>query len=265
VTTVRDAPRGRTTTVQSRTGNPQGGSDFTTDQDFIPSQQTRQRTRTDQLPGAYRSFSPTRAGEKAGSSVGALEAEFLAAELIIFVGLFADTSTAYPDKILSIMKRSLLTGILFFFLALLSSAGPNAARAAKAFGGLITVTMLLTSPGIVSFIDNLSKQDFVSVGTSGAGTTGTSGNDTGTPASSPAANTASSSYAAAVNSLSAAQRASSAFMSNFTSDFINSWNIAHPGEVISSTANELSDAAKALSDAANAGTDFITSIFQKIF
>jgi hypothetical protein len=114
--------------------------------------------------GNVRQYSPTRTGEKVGG-VGLLEAEFIACEFIIFIGLFADTTTAYGDKILSIMKRSLLTGILFFFLALASSAGPNAVKVAKGLGALITVTMLITSPGIISFFDNLAKEPFTATAT----------------------------------------------------------------------------------------------------
>lgn len=109
--------------------------------------------------GNVRQYYPTTAGKEAGSSIGALEAEFLGALALLFLTLFTDTTASYNDKILAVMKRGTLLAITFFILALLSGQGPNAARVAKAFGGLIVIGLILSvaSDTMLSEVDNFIK------------------------------------------------------------------------------------------------------------
>jgi hypothetical protein len=82
------------------------------------------------------------------------------------------------------MKRGSLTCLLFFILALIASGGPNAAKIAKGFGGLIIVAILLTSPVNTVFgdIDNIIKNDWVG-STETEGGTNPASADTGTASS----------------------------------------------------------------------------------
>lgn len=74
---------------------------------------------------------------------------------------------------MSVMKRGALMCVAFFILALVSSAGPNAAKIAKAFGALLIVAILVTSPvnTVITDLDNLIKNDWV--GSTETGASGT--------------------------------------------------------------------------------------------
>jgi hypothetical protein len=73
--------------------------------------------------------------------------------------MFANSTSSYAEKIMSLMKRGSLVCLLFFLLAIISQAGQNAERIAKAFGGLVVVAILLTTPitTVVTDIDNVIK------------------------------------------------------------------------------------------------------------
>lgn len=123
-------------------------------------------------------YNPVNVAEKGSNSVGALEAEFLVGLGLLILLMFA-SSASYSDKIMSVMKRGALMCVLFFILALVSSAGPNAAKIAKAFGALVIIAILVTSPvnTVVSDLDNLIKNDWV-------GSSETAGDSTNASASS---------------------------------------------------------------------------------
>jgi len=91
------------------------------------------------------------------------------------------------------MKRGTLVCLLFFLLAIISNIGPNAARIAKAFGGLVIVAILLTTPfmTVMSDIDALIKNDWVG--------TNETGNNTAASADAGTAGGTSSSVQNAVN------------------------------------------------------------------
>lgn len=138
------------------------------------------------------------AGSTGGGGVGTLEAEFLVALGLLILLMFS-SSAGYTDKIMSVMKRGTLICALFFILALVASAGPNASKGAKAFGALIIVAILVTSPvnTVITDVDNLIKNDWAgSAETGGTGSNNlqAASADSGTDNStSPAAsNTASS-------------------------------------------------------------------------
>jgi hypothetical protein len=61
------------------------------------------------------------------------------------------------------MKRGTLVCLLFFLLAIISNVGPNAAKIAKAFGGVVIVAILLTTPinTVITDVDSLIKNDWV--------------------------------------------------------------------------------------------------------
>lgn len=120
-----------------------------------------------------RDYGPTNVGKDVGSSIGTLEAEFFGAMLLIGLTIFFDpkASSDYSSVMLAAMKRGTLTIITFFLLALMSAAGPNAARFAKAFGALVIVALILAQAqgGMITKLDSFFKADW----TSGGGATGT--------------------------------------------------------------------------------------------
>jgi hypothetical protein len=138
-----------------------------------------------------RSYNPAIAGRESGSNIGLLEAEFLLALGLLILLMFANSSASYGDRIMSLMKRGTLTCLLFFFLALISTIGPNAEKMAKAFGGLVIVAILVTSPvgTVATDVDNIIKYDWAGTAETGNDTAASadSGTQTGT---SPAAENA---------------------------------------------------------------------------
>jgi hypothetical protein len=128
---------------------------------------------------SMRRYNPANAGQSSGGGVGGLEGEFLFAIVLLILLMFANSQASYTERIMSFMKRGALTCLLFFVLALIASTGANAARIAKAFGALIIVAILITSPmnTVLKDVDNLIKNDWV--GTNEEGTNATSA-DSGT-------------------------------------------------------------------------------------
>jgi len=173
IETVSTTSRGTSRRVERRTPISTGGSQFEVTQEDTPASDPRQGR-------SIKSFSPTRAGDKAGG-VALLEAEFIGCLFLLVLLLFADTSKSYGDKIMSTLKRGTLISILFFILALVSGIGPNANKIAKAIGGLVFVAILLTSPvtAMVGNFDKFLKQDWVG--------TGEHGTDVGSSSTSPPA------------------------------------------------------------------------------
>lgn len=140
----------------------------------------RQANRRQRNPSEY---SPTRMAEKSTASVGLLEAEFLVSLLLLVMLMFANSSTSYSDKIMSLMKRGTLTCLLFFVLAMIASIGATATKVAQAFGALIVVAIMVTSPvgTVFTDLDNIIKNDWIGTGETGTDTTPSSGSsDTGT-------------------------------------------------------------------------------------
>lgn len=131
-----------------------------------------------------KSYSPTRMADKSTAGIGLLEAEFFLAIGLLALLMFSNSSAQYSDKIMSFMKRGSLTCLLFFILALIASAGENAARIAKAFGALVIVAIALTSPvnTVISDVDALIKNDWTGTSETGNDTSGssTASADTGT-------------------------------------------------------------------------------------
>jgi hypothetical protein len=165
--------------VVNRTKTP-NGTQTTTDTYENPAN-TRNRR-----PGRNRSaldYSPTRVADKATTSVGLLEIEFLGSLLLLIMLMFANSSATYADKIMSIMKRGTLICLLFFLLALISGIGPNATKIAKAIGALVVVGILLTAPvnDMITDVDSLIKNDWVGSAEHG---TDVGSSDTGTSSSS---------------------------------------------------------------------------------
>jgi hypothetical protein len=80
----------------------------------------------------------------------------------IILALFSDTQSAYLDKISSLMKRGTLIAILFFVLAMISATGDNAAKVAKAIGGLVFAATLLNTNAdkLVVMMDAFFKADW---------------------------------------------------------------------------------------------------------
>lgn len=154
-----------------------GGTQDTTTVYETPAQPRRQRRSVQQ-------YNPARAGSQATSGIGMLEAEFFIAIGLLILLMFVSTSASYTDRIMSFMKRGTLTCLLFFVLALVASAGGNAAKIAKAFGGLVIVALLVTAPieTVITDVDALIKNDWV--GTSETANESSSGSapssDTGT-------------------------------------------------------------------------------------
>lgn len=138
----------------------------------VESPESRQNRRTRPL----RSYGPTEQGEKVGGSVGLLEAEFFGIIFLLILQLFVGKAS-YGEKMLSFMKRGTLATILFFILAMVASAGDNAAKISKAIGALVFVAILLTSPGsdVINALDSFFKADWNPDSSTGQGSA-----DTGT-------------------------------------------------------------------------------------
>lgn len=115
-----------------------------------------------------------------GQSVGLLEAEFLTAIGILVLLMFSDTASSITDKMMSVMKRGTLICAVFFILAIVSGIGPSAAKSAKAFGALVIVAILVTSPmsTVLTDLDGIIKNDWI--GAAPSDTSGTGSGDTGT-------------------------------------------------------------------------------------
>lgn len=101
---------------------------------------------------------PVRAAKRAlltGHSLATTErrlivGEFLACMLLV---TFGPLGTAHKGEGAgSWMKRASAILALFFVLGLITTAGKSAARAAAAFGGLVTVTMLVTNRDIFTLL-----------------------------------------------------------------------------------------------------------------
>lgn len=174
-------PAMRRKVVQKRTplsGEMGGTQTETVTYEDRPSTTNRRNTRS---AGSLRPLNPAKMGESSVGGIGALEAEFLVAITLLVMLMFANSGASYSDRIMSLMKRGTLTCILFFLLALIASSGPNAAKLSKAFGALIIVAILLTSPvnTVISDVDKLIKNDWVGSNETGNDTTQSS-SDTGT-------------------------------------------------------------------------------------
>ncbi len=132
---------------------------------------------------AYNKASPINAGNSV-SGVGLLEAEFLCAILILILLMFS-SDASMTDKMMSVMKRGTLLCAIFFVLALVAGVGPRASKSAKAFGALIIVAILVTSPmsTVLTDLDNIIKNDWIGVNPKD---TKSGSADTGTGASSDA-------------------------------------------------------------------------------
>jgi hypothetical protein len=126
-----------------------------------------QRQSIGQSASTARDYGPTRVGEKVGT-IGTLEAEFIGSVLLIFLTVFTDASSSYGDKMLAVMKRGTLAAILFFILALFSTAGEGSAKFAKAFGLLVMAGIFLSTAGqdTISILDTFFKADWTSSGDS---------------------------------------------------------------------------------------------------
>lgn len=131
-------------------------------------------------PRTARQFNPVNAAGAATGSTGMLEGEFILCLILLVLLMFANSTSSYGEKVMSFMKRGSLVCLLFFLLAIISQIGPNAERIAKAFGGLVIVAILLTSPvnTVIGDIDSLIKNDWV--GTSETGNDTAASADAGT-------------------------------------------------------------------------------------
>jgi hypothetical protein len=158
----------------------------------------RQRRSRIQANPRLSGYNPATLGAKSTDSAGALEAEFLIAIVLLVLLMFSNSSSSYSSKIMSFMKRGTLVCILFFVLALVSSAGPNVAKACKAFGALIIVAILITAPmgTVFTDLDNVIKNDWI----------GTSETEGGSSASSADSGTESGTSSAAGNDLNTLQQ-----------------------------------------------------------
>ena len=134
-----------------------------------------------------RSYSPPRMADKAVGGVGLIEAEFFAALILLILLMFANTGASYGDKIMSLMKRGFLVCITFVVLSLTATTGPNAAKVAKALGGLIIVAILVTTPveNAITLFDKFITADWK--GTTETGDTTSADNATQSGTQSPGA------------------------------------------------------------------------------
>lgn len=167
-------PRVRNQYIRTRTKTPEGGSRTVTTHYEAPSDAQIRRDRK-----SFREMTPTSLGEK-GGSVGALEGEFIVCLGLLVLLMFANSTSSYGEKVMSLMKRGTLVCLLFFLLAIISQVGQNAERIAKVFGALVIVAILITTPvnTVITDVDKLIKNDWV--GTSETGNDTAASADAGT-------------------------------------------------------------------------------------
>jgi hypothetical protein len=133
--------------------------------------------------GSDSSVNSASSGGNGGSGAGLLEAEFLTAVGILVLLMFA-SDASMTDRMMSVMKRGTLVCAVFFILAIVSGIGSRADKVAKAFGALVIVAILVTSPmsTVLTDLDNIIKNDWI--GTPASPTGGASGSaDNGTQVS----------------------------------------------------------------------------------
>jgi hypothetical protein len=212
---ARSSETSTTTTVTPRRGTPRTA--------------TQSRPQGRSRPVAE--YSPTRVADRAGSGVGLLEAEFLAAMAILIL-TFVSGSATYGDKILTLMKRGSFVSILFFILALIAGTGNNAAKVAKGLGALVLVTTLVNSSSgnLFSDLDQIFKNISAKTSTAPAGSTSPS---TGT-STAPGGGTSASAPSTAGGASGAAQRAITD-IGNLQQDLLN------PGYFTSNAAKSIID------------------------
>lgn len=153
-----------------------------------PQRRSRGRTLPRSPVAAYSRANP-RTG---GGHIGTLEAEFFGCMVLIAITIFTDpkASSDYASVMLAAMKRGTCIIILFFILALLASAGDNAARVAKAFGALVVVGLILAQAesGLFKQLDSFFVSNWTSGGATGG--TGSSANaEAGNPSPAPGKST----------------------------------------------------------------------------
>lgn len=150
-------PTVRNQYIRTRTPMAGGGSRTVTTHYEAPSAASQRRNQR-----SISEFNPANVGEK-GGSVGALEGEFLICIGLLVLLMFANSTSSYGERVMSIMKRGTLVCLLFFLLAIISQVGPNASRIAKVFGGLVIVAILITTPAntVIEDVDSLIKNDWV--------------------------------------------------------------------------------------------------------
>ena len=131
-------------------------------------------------PG-IRQYNPANAGSQATGNVGMLEGEFVLCLGLLVLLMFANSTSSYGEKVMSVMKRGTLVCLLFFLLAIISGIGPNAEKIAKAFGALIIVAILITTPvsAVITDVDNIIKNDWVGSGETGNDTAASADAGTG--------------------------------------------------------------------------------------
>lgn len=158
-------PRSQSRSASARTGR------------SAPRGNTTQSRGTGTRP--IRDYGPTRVADRSTSGIGMLEAEFFAAIGLLILLAFSDTSNDYGSRIMSIMKRGTLVIILFFVLALLSTIGPAMEKVVKAFGALVIIGILITSPVTTVFgdLDSIIKNDWVATGETQGSTADTGTNN----------------------------------------------------------------------------------------
>jgi hypothetical protein len=170
-------PQVRNQYIRTRTPTPEGGSRTVTTHYAAPTSASRGRNAAPPL----RKYNPANAGDSVTGSTGMLEAEFLLCLGLLVLLMFANSTSSYGEKIMSVMKRGTLICLLFFLLAIISNIGPNAEKVAKAFGAMIIVAILITTPvtTVITDVDNLIKNDWVGSSETGGDTAASADAGTG--------------------------------------------------------------------------------------
>jgi len=191
--------------IRTRSPTPEGGSRTVTTHYAAPATSGQ---RSQQTPG-IRKYNPANAGESVSGSTGMLEGEFLLCLGLLVLLMFANTTSSYGEKVMSVMKRGTLVCLLFFLLAIISNIGPNAEKVAKAFGAMIIVAILITTPvgTVVTDVDNLIKNDWVGSPETGGDTAASADAGTGGGTSSATQNAVNNATATLGNSAVSAMEA----------------------------------------------------------
>jgi hypothetical protein len=223
-----------------------------------------------QAPGRFAAVVTQRKGTYTGR--GALTGILLIGYTIVLIRIVADyevqeDGTArgnilHPQGQLGPLPIAVSLTTSFFLLSLLAVGGGTRAKLAVILGASIVIVLAMKSMDeintVASTFGNISKITVPAASGaegSGAASTSPASGSSGSSGTSPGSSSGSSAWTPTLNSLSAAQRAFSNLVSNFGTDFIESFNISNPSELLHATEQQWNDLTNSLADIANASDD----------
>jgi hypothetical protein len=220
------------------------------------------------------------------SGKGVLTGELLAGFLIILIRIVADFSVQGDGSIKGNVLHPqgqfgplpIAAGLIgsFFFLSFVAMGGGTRAKLAVILGGAIITTLAMKSTAEIGKISTVlgtigtavvpppsgTEESGAVVYPLGSSTTASSSPATGSSSASTAntsssANASSSNQTAENNAAGATLRQADSLLTNFPSDFVNSFNLANPGGVVKATSQQWNTFQKLVGDTAVTAGDTV--------